>query len=81
MATTQLSKWGHSLAVRIPKGVAQSAGLSEGDSLDVVADDAGAITIRAARRTYSLDELVSRITKKNRHDELEWGDLVGKEVW
>ena len=28
-----------------------------------------------------LEEIVTRITKKNRHGEMDWGDAVGNEVW
>ncbi len=76
---TQLSKWGHSLAVRIPKAVVESARLREGDPLTVESRN-GAILIRPERR-YSLDDLVSKITAKNRHEETDWAPPVGKEIW
>jgi antitoxin MazE len=79
--TTQLSKWGHSLAVRIPRSVVQSAGLREGDRLKVGAADDGSVVIRPVRRKHSLEELVSRITPKNRHSETSWGKPSGREIW
>ena len=77
----QVAKWGNSLAVRIPRSVAKEAQLAEGDhlSLDVAVD--GAIVLRSTRRKYSLNELVSGITSKNRHRETVWGKPDGKEVW
>ena len=69
--TTQISKWGKSLGLRLPKSIAQEARLDEGDTVDVSVDN-GAIVIRASRSRYSLDELVRRITPKNRHDESDW---------
>jgi antitoxin MazE len=81
MANTQLSKWGHSLAVRIPKTVAESARLREGDRLSLAVSKSGTIVIRPARRKYALDELVSKITAKNRHRETDWGQAVGEEAW
>ncbi len=30
---------------------------------------------------YDLDELISGITEENRHDLIDWGDPVGREVW
>ena len=78
---TRLRKWGHSLAVRIPKPLAESARLEEGERLTVSLGRDGAIVIRPARRKHSLGELVARITSKNRHDETEWGEPVGKESW
>jgi antitoxin MazE len=78
--TTQVSKWGNSLGLRLPKSVAREAQLDVGDTVDVSVDN-GAIVIRPSRPRYSLDELVRRITPKNRHDESDWGGPLGDEVW
>jgi len=78
--TTQVSKWGNSLGVRLPKSVAREAQLDEGDTVDVSVDN-GAIVIRRSRPRYSLDELVGRITARNRHSESDWGGPLGDEVW
>ena len=78
--TTQVSKWGNSLGLRLPKSVAREAQLDEGDTVDVSVDN-GTIVIRPSRPRYSLDELVRRITPKNRHDESDWGGSLGDEVW
>ena len=78
--TTQVSKWGNSLGLRLPKSVARDAQLDEGDTVDVSVDN-GAIVIRHSRPRYSLAKLVRRITPKNRHDERDWGGPLGDEVW
>jgi antitoxin MazE len=78
--TTQVSRWGNSLGLRLPKSVAQEAQLGEGDTVDVSVDN-GSIVIRPSRPRYSLDELVRRITPKNRHAETDWGGPLGDEVW
>jgi antitoxin MazE len=80
MASTQLAKWGNCLALRIPKELAQSAKLREGDPVTLTVADEGRMVVRAARRKYRLKDLVSRITKKNRHEEADWGKPVGKEM-
>ena len=41
----QVSKWGNSLAVRLPKALVDQLGLKEGDELNVVAARNGAIEI------------------------------------
>jgi antitoxin MazE len=79
-ATTQVSRWGNSLGVRLPKSIAREAHLDEGDTVAVSVDN-GAIVIRPSRPRYSLEELVARITTRNRHDESDWGHPVGHEVW
>ena len=81
MATTQLGKWGNSLALRIPKALAQDAQLREGETVTVTVASEGRLIVRTARRKYRLDQLVSRITAKNRHEETDWGEAQGKELW
>ena len=81
MATlTQIAKWGNSLALRLPKSVALEVRLGEGDTVDVSVKN-GAIVIRPSRPTYSLEQLVARITPRNRQEESDWGAPVGHEVW
>lgn len=77
---TKVSKWGNSLAVRIPLAIARQASLTEGDRLVLVLADGG-IVLRLARRKYELSELVARITPKNRHKETDWGQPQGGEPW
>jgi antitoxin MazE len=78
--TTQISKWGNSLGLRLPKSVAREAQLDEGDTVDVSVRN-GAIVIRPSRPTYSLEQLVAKITARNRHDETAWNVPAGREVW
>ena len=82
MATsTQIAKWGNSLGLRLPKSVAREAQLDEGDTVDVSVKD-GAIVVRSARPTYSIETLVSKMTPRNRHKESDWGTKpVGRELW
>lgn len=77
---TQITKWGNSLGLRIPKAVAEQVNLGEGDIVDLTVER-DAIVVRPARPKYSLDELVDRITPRNRHRESDWGGAVGNEVW
>lgn len=62
------------------KAVASEARIGEGDTVEVSVKD-GAIIVRPAQTTYTLDELVSKITPRNRHDETDWGRLMGHERW
>ena len=60
-AAMQVSKWGNSLAVRLPKALVDELGLKEGDELNVVAAKNGAIEVetREARRKAALERLAS----------------------
>ena len=78
---TTVSKWGNSLAIRIPQAIAKQASLSEGDCVALDLDRDGGIVLRPTRRRYELSELVARITAKNRHRETDWGQPQGEESW
>ena len=79
MPTAQVVKWGNSLAVRIPKPVAEEAGVVEGDAIELKAGQ-GEIKLRLRERVPTLKELVSRITPENRHAETMVDREIGKEV-
>ena len=79
--SSQLSKWGHSLAVRIPSAVAKEARLAEGDRLSLEVSRDGAIVMRSSRPKYELEQLVAGIKPKNRHAVIGWGGRTGKESW
>jgi antitoxin MazE len=78
--TTLISKWGNSLAVRIPKNLAAEVNVQDGDPVEVSVEG-GALVVRPQAKRYSIDDLVEGITPKNRHGELNWGKPAGKEVW
>lgn len=73
-------KWGNSLAVRIPKSVAEKARLKEGDSLEIEAHGEGQVELRRATKIPTLAQLVSQITPENRYAEISTGAEVGKET-
>jgi antitoxin MazE len=78
-ATTQIVKWGNSLGVRLPNSVALEAQIRKGDTVEVSVKN-GAILIRPSHPTYSLEQLVAKITPRNRHHEGHWGTSVGEEA-
>ncbi len=79
-SVTQIAKWGNSLGLRLPKSVALEAQVGEGDTVDVSVKN-GVILIRPNHPTYSLAQLVAKITPHNRHDESDWETPVGDEAW
>ncbi len=78
MPKVQVVKWGNSLAVRIPKIVAEEAHMQEGDAI-VIKASPDHIELRRAERVPTLEELVARITPENRYEETAWGPDKGKE--
>jgi antitoxin MazE len=69
MAVAQIVKWGNSLAVRIPKPIAQEARVEEGDAVLIQVSPEG-IELRRAEKTPSLEQLVAEITPENRYKEI-----------
>lgn len=78
MSSAQIVKWGNSLAVRIPKPVAEQAGVREGDAVEIAATK-GQIQVRRKDRVPTLKSLVSQITDENRYPETDTGYARGKE--
>jgi antitoxin MazE len=78
---TQLRKWGNSVAVRIPKPVADAAKLRAGDHLELKVAGPGTVQLRRAKAKPTLAQLVRGIAPENRHAATDWGRPVGNESW
>jgi antitoxin MazE len=77
----RVKKWGNSAAVRIPSSVLQATRLNLDEAVDV-REEAGRIVIEPVRKKmYVLGELLKGITSKNRHEAVDFGPALGKEVW
>ena len=69
-----MDRWGNSLGVRLPKGLADEAGLREGDQVDVDIEN-GAIRVRRARPRYTLEQLLDSF-EPNTAPEDAWAGIV-----
>ena len=67
----RISKWGNSLAIRLPKAAAESLRVKEGEAVEL-AIEGDALTIRSARPRYRLEDLVAGITPENRPELVEF---------
>ena len=77
----RIQKWGNSLALRIPKAFAAEVQLQK-DSLVEVSLIEGTLVVEPVfGESYTLDQLLEGITRKNIHREVDTGSPVGKEVW
>jgi antitoxin MazE len=76
----QVLKWGNSLAVRIPKSIAETAELKAGDPLEIEVADHGSVQLNRVGKIPTLAKLVAQITPENRYPEIETGPEVGKEA-
>ncbi|WP_017381757.1 AbrB/MazE/SpoVT family DNA-binding domain-containing protein [Paenisporosarcina sp. TG-14] len=77
--TTTVQKWGNSLAIRIPAGVAEQFDIQQGCEMDMTVGLQG-FTLVPKKRKPTLEELLSKCTPENRHEEIKFG-VVGKELF
>ncbi len=78
---TRVGKWGNSLALRIPKQFAVDAGIEHDSAVEVKLQDRTIVIEPVAVPTYSLAQLLARITPENLHTEVNTGEATGGEVW
>lgn len=78
----QFSRWGNSLALRIPAHILRNVGASEGSNAELHVED-GKIIIspRVTPPRYTFEGLLAGITKDNLHDEQFAGPSIGTEFW
>lgn len=60
----RVSRWGNSLAVRLPRSAVEELGLGEGEHVDMRVED-GALVVRKARPRYRLDDLLAAIDPRS----------------
>ncbi len=76
-----IKKWGNSLALRIPKLLADEVGLKENAPVDLSLHDGKLVASPVVERQFTLKELLEQVTEENIHHEVETGPAVGKEAW
>ena len=76
-----IAKWGNSLGVRLPRHIAESAKLAEGESVNFSVED-GALVIRPTRKKFKLSDLLANYERPDaKSDEVDWGKPQGDEAW
>jgi antitoxin MazE len=67
---TRVSRWGNSLAIRLPKAAVASLQVREGEAVDLVIEG-DVLMIRARRPHYTLEELVAAMRPKDEPEILD----------
>ena len=75
----RVARWGNSLGIRIPREIADKAGMAEGSEIEIEAKGER-VVIAPARRRYKLEELLKGMTPKAMHEAFDWGPDRGREV-
>jgi antitoxin MazE len=78
---TSVQKWGNSLALRIPKPVASELGLKSNSPVRLSLKNGKLVIVPVTKKSFSLKKLLARVNTKNKHNEVDYGEAVGGEVW
>jgi antitoxin MazE len=77
MTLTTVTKWGNSLALRIPQALAAQLGVMENSSVSLRIEGKDRLVIE---RELSIEEMLESFTEENRHELVDFGPPVGKEI-
>ncbi|MBN1895157.1 AbrB/MazE/SpoVT family DNA-binding domain-containing protein [bacterium] len=78
---SKVQLWGNSLAMRIPKFIANQININNGSEVEVSFEEEKMIVEPVKTKRESLEFLLSKINEKNIHKELDFGPPVGGEIW
>jgi antitoxin MazE len=65
----EVKKWGNSLAFRIPKDIARTLGIQDNTKVELQVRD-GKLIVKPQKELL-LEEMVSRISSENLHEEID----------
>jgi antitoxin MazE len=77
----RVQKWGNSLALRIPKSIADEIGLGQNSSIRLMIKDQALVVTPEPGPEWRLEELLEKVTDDNIHREWETGAAQGDEIW
>jgi antitoxin MazE len=77
--TAFVKQWGNSLAVRIPKDIAQTLSLDNDSMVELNIKD-GKLVVEP-KQALTLEDMVAKISDENIHKEVDFGKRVGNEEW
>ena len=77
----RIRKWGHGLALRIPRKLAREAGLREGSVVEVEVQRREVTIEHADEPPLTLENLLEGVTEANLHREVNTGQALGQEMW
>jgi antitoxin MazE len=78
---TKVQKWGNSLGVRIPRGLAEEVGLGAGTEVSLTAKDGELVLRPSVPSRLRLADLLASVTQENIHSCIDTGDAAGAEAF
>ena len=83
MAQIQISKWGNSAAIRLPKAVLDELGLKQGQTVELTVQDGKGIIEPTRPKKITLAWIISemkRLGPENEPELVDWGPDRGEEI-
>jgi len=83
MTEVQISKWGNSAAIRLPKAVLEALGIKEGSKVNLTIEGGRAVIEPKNPEEFTLAWILSemdRLGPENAPETVEWGPDVGTEI-
>jgi antitoxin MazE len=83
MITAKIQKWGNSQGLRLSKQILDQADIEVGDDVEIIVSESQIIVKRSKRSKpkYDIRELVAKIPRGYKGNEVSFGPAVGKEEW
>ena len=78
---SKVQLWGNSLALRIPKYIANQMNINNGSNVDISLEEEKIIVKPIKDKNESLEYYLTRINENNIHNEVAFGEPSGGEVW
>ena len=78
---TRVQKWGNSLGVRIPRGLAEEVGIGAGTEVSLSAKDGELVVKPSVPARLSLDDLLAEVSEENLHTSIDTGSARGVEIF
>jgi antitoxin MazE len=78
---TRVQKWGNSLGVRIPRGLAEEVGLGVGTEVSLSAKGGELVVKPALPARLNLDDLLAGVSESNLHSSFDTGSALGSEMF
>lgn len=78
---TRVQRWGNSLALRIPKPLADEVGLKDNSPVQLSLHDRQLVVVPVPKPAFNLEALLAQVTDANRHAEVLTSPAVGGEAW
>ncbi len=77
----QIDKWGNSLAIRVPKAIAEQLNWDQKTRVRETIVDGKLVIETVQSPVYSLEQMLEAVTADNLHAEISTGPALGQEVW